>query len=152
MSQSGKAKPKSSALFWAIELPNDAFEHDQVKQHLDANQQLIKLKKIHSTRLFTAGKYNPDEEFLKPFEGKKCKVVVDGFGHSDKALALRVKNVHIVGEELEEEVPFFGVQPHITMALKDGIAPKYSVDTLTGSGEIVEFDSVLELYGTVKRY
>jgi hypothetical protein len=146
---------KRKTLYWGIELDGTIFENEQIIKHLESNKQLIISKALHSTLLFVGGKKKndndilSDDDFLK-LEGKKCKVVVDSFGHSELALALSVKSVTCIEDDIP--VPSGALKQHVTVALKQGTLPKYSVKTLLGEGSITEFDDVIVLFGHIKRW
>lgn len=141
-------------LYWGIKLGLEAFEHPVIKEHLNNKPNLIKRTQIHSTLLYMRGYPNSKEEMIIPFEGKKCKVVIDALGISDYGCALRVTSITCCEEENEEIIPSFPNQnqQHITMALRYGVRPVNSVYTLLGEGEIVELNEDLILYGIVHRY
>lgn len=143
-----KKERKKLTMYWGIELENDVFNDFQIKSFLDEHPDLIKLEKIHSTLLFVGKKINKDEEVISPFAGKVCELVIDAYGYSDDALALRVKSIMTDNEV----VPSFAIQQHVTMALKKGIFAKDSVKTLLGEGTIETLAEPIILTGKVKRY
>lgn len=156
-------KTKTSTLFWGIELDNDIFQNELIKLHLESNPQLKKQDKLHSTLLFVGKKSEFIEDEEKYFQylekgnrGKKCKLLIDAYGYSEKAMALRVKEIKISNEngEFIDNILSDAVQQHITLALKNGTPPKDSVKTLQKEegSNIVMLDNVLELFGHVKRW
>lgn len=154
-----KVSKKNLTAFWGISVDKDIIlQNEQVKKCLSENPELIVLTKpVHTTLLYVGKKPdNPDELKFIPLEKKKCTVIVNGFGYSKDALALRVTKMTYNDEELKEyekDVPTNATIQHITLALKEGILAKDSVKTLTeSSGIIVTFDIPLILVGEIKRY
>lgn len=150
---STKKGKKYLTAYWAVELSNEAFEHGSIKAYLDANPHLVKLTKIHSTLLYV-GKVDSmqdKEDTIAQHVGKNCALVVDAFGCSDEACALRIKSISLC--DTNETVPSFAVQQHVTLALKVGTPAKDSVLTLTKECSVpTVLPTELVLYGTVKRY
>jgi hypothetical protein len=143
-----KKLTKNNTMYWGAELTNDVFDNIEIKKFLDENPDLIKNVKIHSTLFFVGKKIHPDEDLIRPFEGKECTVTIDAYGHSEKALSLRVTSIQCDGVD----VPSFATQQHVTMALQKGTPAKDSVKTLLGEGTVTEFDVLITLTGKVKRY
>ena len=143
-------KKKKLTLYWGVEINYKYEDLKNLNEDFYTKTeclQLIPLKKMHSTLLFVGKKENPNEEVFKPYEGKECKLIIDAFGYSDNALALRVKSIKID----DNDVPTFATQQHITVALKTGIQAKDSVLTLTGQGTIVDCCEYT-IIGTIKRF
>lgn len=173
-------KKSRPVVYWAVDLKlDDVMSHPQIKEHLETHPELKPLQKIHSTLLFI-GKRKPapvvessrdlttedlatqvesltitvpkeqDENTYIEMDGKECTVMVSGFGHSDKALALQVESIKL--SESGIIVPSNAVKQHVTVALAQGTAAKDSVKTLQGEGSIVHFKSTLVLTGYVRGF
>ena len=142
-------------MYWGVKLsPESAFGNPTVIEQLANNPELIKLEKIHTTLLFVGKKENSDEEIVRPFEGKLCKLTIDAIGCSANACALRVKRITYDNDGEETDVPSpngVGKTQHVTMALAKGHAAKDSVDSLVVETTI-ELDTPFELFGAVFRY
>lgn len=150
--KSNKQKKKFLTMYWGIELSTELFNNDVIKSIFESNPNLVPLKKIHSTLLFVGKREGVEEEkdFI-PLESKQCKLIIDAYGVSEDALALRVKSITYETEDGETKMPAYpNKQQHITMGLRVGIPAKDSVLTLLDDKNITPFD--IELTGTVKRY
>ena len=154
----------TDTLFWGIQLNNEIFDNEIIKNQLKLNKQLIKLNQIHSTLLFVGKKSElietekPYFSYLLPTElkkiyGKKCKLIIDAYGCSNDALALRVKEIKVIDHNgnFEDNMLSHAVKQHITLALRKGIQAKDSVKSLE-EDKIILFDTEIELYGYVKRW
>lgn len=152
--KSAKEKRKDLTAYWGIELENNLFDNLEVKEFLDKHPELIKNKKIHSTLLYVGKKEgNKDEEKFKGLEGTSCTITISGYGHSEKAMALKVDSIkYKTSDDKVEDIPSFAEQQHVTMALKDGTKAVDSVKTLLGEGKIVIFKEPLVIDAKVKRY
>jgi len=149
-----KEKKKNLTAYWGVDLDMSILDKTEIKEFLELNPLLIKNKKIHCTLLYVGKKEgNVDEEKFKDLEGKEVFVNITGFGHSENAMALQVDLVSYVNDSNEIiVVPFFGVQKHITVALKEGVKAVDSVKTLLGEGTVNNFDSEYIVKGNIKRY
>jgi hypothetical protein len=143
-----KKERKNMTMYWAVELDNSVFDNEEIKIFLDEHPNLIKLSKIHSTLLFVGKKINKDEEIFLSFVGKECCVTIDSFGHSDNAMALNVKSMTCDNID----VPSFATRQHVTMALKEGVSAKDSVNTLLGDGTVKLLSTNITIMCNVKRY
>ena len=143
-----KKERKYLTMYWAVELDNGVFDNEEIKKILDEHPSLIKLGKIHSTLLFVGKKINKDEEIFLSFAEKECCVTIDSFGYSDDAMALNIKSI-ICDDNV---VPSFATRQHVTMALKEGVAAKDSVNTLLGDGTVKLLSTNITITGNVKRY
>ena len=149
-----KEKKKNLTAYWGVDLDMSILDKIEIKEFLESNPLLIKNKKIHCTLLYVGKKEsNINEEKFKDLEGKEVFVNITGFGHSENAMALQVDLVSYVNNDNEIIiVPFFGVQKHITVALKEGVKAVDSVKTLLGEGAVINFDSEYIVKGNIKRY
>lgn len=149
-----KEKKKNLTAYWGVDLDMSILDKKEIKEFLELNPLLIKNKKIHCTLLYVGKKEgNVDEEKFKDLEGKEVFVNITGFGHSENAMALQVDLVSYVNDSNEIiVVPFFGVQKHITVALKEGVKAVDSVKTLLGEGTVINFDNEYIVKGSIKRY
>jgi len=105
--------------------------------------------------LFVGKRYDERESELQPHEDRECELIIDAFGYSRDALALRVESITYLDSDdgdIQKTLPSFpNRQQHVTMALRVGVKPKDSVQTLLGYGTIVEFENKIKLNGIVKR-
>jgi len=150
-----KNKKKNLTAFWGISIDKEVvIKNEQVKTCLDSNPELKVIhKSTHSTLVYIGKKPDdPREAKYVPLEKKECTLTVDAFGYSENALALRVIKMTCLEEGKEMDVPSDAVQQHITVALKDGVPAKDSVETLLGAGTIVKFDALMILIGRITRY
>ena len=157
----GKAAAKKKlreTMYWAVEVDlNIVLAHEPVKKTLDANPQLLPLKKMHSTLLFVGGdkkitdELRTNEEVYMTDMGKECQLTVSGHGHSPNAMALKVDSVNFV--ETNNAVKSYSAQQHVTVALAKDIKAVDSVKTLTekDSSEFVAYDKPLVLKGKLVR-
>lgn len=158
-------EPKTDTLFWAVDVNNDyddVFAHDQIASELLRNDSLNKNKEIHTTLLFVGAKYTPFEEKYKSLENESATLIIDAYGISDCALALRVKSVVCnstilvkdgIIQKYTDDEPYSHVsKQHITLALKKGTAPKDSVLTLDNPDGIILLDKPMELVGFMRCY
>jgi hypothetical protein len=140
-------------VYWAIELDNEIFSNPVLAEHLAANTQLVPLKKIHSTLLYVGKNHEALADkiaLISSQQNKKVLLEIDGFGHSDDACALSVKSITI--EDIGETMPSYpNKHQHVTIALKDGIKPVESVETLVRENRtFTEFPELVVLHGTVR--
>ena len=143
---------KNLTAYWGIELDPEVFEHPPIKTHLEGHQELIPLKKIHSTLLYVGKKDdNPHEAKFQPLEGKECTLQVTHFGTSEEAMALQIHAITYQDEhDCETPVPTHATQQHVTMALKKGVKPVDSVKCF--QHQLHSFEQPLTIKGTIKRY
>jgi hypothetical protein len=160
------AKQKQ-VVYWAVDLDiNQILQNQQIKNFLDNHSELIQLKKVHSTLFFVGKKKktdktdvseimgdmnlsDPEEPYIK-LNGKECELIINGFGHSENAMALNVQSIKII--EDGTDCPSNAIQQHVTIALKNGIKAVESVKTLTGEGTFEELSSLIVLNGNVKGF
>lgn len=129
---------------------------------MSRNDLLKKNKEIHTTLLFVGAKYTPFEEKYMSLENEPATVIVDAYGISDCAMALRVKTIVCnsivlvddgIIQQYTENEPYSHVsKQHITLALKKGTAPKDSVLTLDNPDGVILLDKPMELVGIVRCY
>mgnify|MGYP001574885821 CR=1 FL=1 len=150
-----KVNKKNLTAFWGISIDKDIIiQHELIKKYLSENPELVVITKpIHSTLLYVGKKPdNPDELKYIPLEKKKCTLIIDSFGYSKEALALKVEKITYDDESgLIKDVPSHAILQHITLALKEGIPAKDSVKSFS-EGVIIKFDSSLIMSGEIKRY
>lgn len=146
-----KKSKKQMTSYWGISLTNDIFQNNQIKQILENNAQLIPLEKIHSTLLYVGKKENENETQFEPHEKRECTLKITHFGHTDKAMALRVESITF---DDDSSVPSFAEIQHVTLALRNDTKAKDSVETLKGGDDasLVKFDEPIILKGAIKRY
>jgi hypothetical protein len=149
-----KEKKKNLTAYWGVDLDMNILDKEEIKDFLELNPLLIKNKKIHCTLLYVGKKEgNINEEKFKDLEGKEVFVNITGFGYSKNAMALQVDLVSYVNDNSEiESVSFFGIQKHITVALKEGVKAVDSVKTLLGEGTLNVFKNEYIVKGGIKRY
>lgn len=125
--------PETNTLFWAVDVNEhykDVFTNIQISNELMRNEELKPNKEIHTTLLFVGAKFTPLEAKYDSMEALPATVVIDAYGVSECALALRVKELvcgsdklvtdGVIQEHATDEPYSHVSRQHITLALKKG--------------------------------
>ena len=142
---------KMMTLYWGIPVDtniiNNLISTNETIQNMIKEHNLVIRQSFHVTLLFVGKKVNESEQLFVPLTNTVCEIEIDAIGYSTDAIALRVSNI-----KGDSDVPFFGKQKHITIALKNGVLPVDSVNTLLGQGTILELPERITISGKVRKY
>lgn len=153
-----KTNKKNLTAFWGVSISLSVIlQNELITKCLSENKNLIVLTKpIHTTLLYVGKKPdNPNESSYNNKEGKKCVLIIDSFGYSGDALALKVSSIKYINDsisaDVDSNVPSYATIQHITLALKKGIPAKDSINALV-DGTIIKFDIPIVIISEIKRY